>query len=220
MIERIFQRTDGYIEVSLQPDKKYIACQMLYSVGADSERSDWKPASVYPTLDDEFVFNGCDYIWNEAQSSGTVRLCETKQNAIWWNPYINIGSIQAEVQIKVSFITVDGDYEDTGSVSVESGGILYLYDWPQYLGEAGSANPQPGEQKWAISGQGRGSFIWMKHKEQLPSIQVPLPANGTYAIYFGMKNSGIHFLARINDEPFTRLITSGTTDCLNFSNYQ
>ncbi|MDF2659611.1 MAG: hypothetical protein K0Q94_2402, partial [Paenibacillus sp.] len=44
MIERIFQRTDGYIEVSLQPDKKYIACQMLYSVGADSERSDWKPA--------------------------------------------------------------------------------------------------------------------------------------------------------------------------------
>lgn len=220
MIERIFQRTDGYIEVSLRPDKNYIACQMMYSVGTDSDRSDWKPASVYPSLDDEFVLNGCDYLWNEAQSSGTVRLCETKQNAIWWNPYINIGSVQAEVQIKVSFITVDGDYEDTGSVSVQSGGILYLNDWPQYLGEAGSAKPEPGERKWAISGQGRSSFIWMKHREQLPTIQVPLHADGTYDIYFGMKHSGIHFLARINDEPFTRLITSGTTDCLNFSNYQ
>ncbi|RKN82154.1 hypothetical protein [Paenibacillus ginsengarvi] len=220
MIEQMFQRTDGYVQVNLQPKTGYIACQMFYRIETDSEHSDWKPASVYPSLDGEFVLNGCDYIWNEAQASGTVRLCETKQYALWWNPYLNIGSIQAEVQVKLSFITIDGDYEDIGSVSIASEGVLYFNDWPRYLGEGGSYNPQPGEQKWAISGQGHGSFIWMKVKEQHPAIRVPLPADGEYHIYFGMKHSGLHFLARIDDEPYTRLITSGTTDCLNFSNYQ
>ncbi|MDF2720802.1 MAG: hypothetical protein K0Q59_477 [Paenibacillus sp.] len=220
MIERIVQRTDGYVQVDLQPKDGYVACQMFFRTDDDSEQADWRPASVYPTLDDEFVLNGCDYIWNEAQTSGTVRLCETKQHAVWWNPYLNIGSIRTHVQIRMSFVTIDGDYEDTGSVAVDNTQVVYLNDWAQYAGEAGSSDPQPGERKWAITGQGRGSFVWMKHREQLPPIRVPFQADGTYDIYLGMKNSGIHCLARFDDEPYTRLITSGTTDCLHFSNFQ
>jgi hypothetical protein len=219
LITQIAQRTDGYVEVNFEPND-YIACQMFYRLKDDSGRSEWKPASVYPSLEGEFVVNGCDYIWNEAQTSGTVRLSETKLHAVWWNAYLNIGAYEGEAEVKVAFITTDGDYEDHGSISLADQGILYYSDWMQYAGDDGSPNPAAGDGKWAIAGRGRGSYMTMKHREPHPPIRVPLQAEGVYDIYFGTRSSGLHLLARVNEEPFTRLVTGGTTDALHLSNFR
>jgi hypothetical protein len=41
-----------------------------------------------------------------------------------------------------------------------------------------------------------------------------------YDIYFGLKQSGAHFMARIDDGPFSRIITTGNTEDLTASHFK
>lgn len=219
MLERIVQRPDGYVEIRFQERAGYISCQVFYEVEEGQGRR-WRPASLYPALDAEFVLNGCDYLWNEALTSGLVRLSETKEPAVWWNVYLNLGRFEGEIRLKVAFLTKEGCYEDTGGVVVADRGVVYLNRWDDYTGEHASPDPRPGDRKWAIRNDRDGPTIGMKHKEQLPPIRVPLPVSGVYDIYFGLKQSGAHFMARIDDEPFSRIITPGNTESLTASHFK
>jgi hypothetical protein len=55
MIDRIVQRPDGYVELQFQDRSDYISCQVFYEIEAGEEGREWRPASLYPSLDAEFV---------------------------------------------------------------------------------------------------------------------------------------------------------------------
>lgn len=53
-------------------------------------------------------------------TSGIVRLSETKRSAVWWNPYLNLGCFEGEVLLKVTFLTVEGDYEERAALLLQT----------------------------------------------------------------------------------------------------
>lgn len=205
MIEEIRQCADHLVKMVFKDGGDYISCQATFSVDGHT----WEYASLYAALDAEHELDSEDYIWNQAQTLGTVRLYGIPLKEAYWNPYLNIGKYCGIVQLKVEFITAHRAYSETREIELRDLGVVYLDDWEQYLGSQAMEAPKPGEGKWALCRSGAHSYVTMAHKEMLPNINIPLPGNGVYNIYIGLKKKCACFFIRLANRTFARFNTYG-----------
>ncbi len=215
MINSIIQRLDNLIEINFVEKKDYISCQVMYSIN----NIEWNAAAIYPAIESEFLFNGCDFLWSQGQEDGVVRLYNKDDYKIYWNYVLNIPFYIGKVYIKIIFVTEGSIYEDLKDIDIKDVGVLYFADWETYLGKNGSYDPNENENKWHIIKNKPFNYICMKFKTFLPKIKIPVNCEGFYDIYIGMKTGTPKFLIRTENNYFERLICGGLGMSLYKSNF-
>lgn len=218
MINSICQRSDNLIEIKLEEKSDYISCKVMYSI----DNNNWYAASIYPGIDSNFILNGCDLLWIQAQEDGIVRLHNKVDSTIYWNYILNIPGYTGHLYLKVMFLIEKELYEDIKEIDIVDKGVIYLSDWKLYLGENASSNPSENEDKWQIVNSKPFDFVKMKHKKKLPPINIPVCTSvkeGYYDIYIGTKSGSAEFLIRTGNNNPERIITGGTSMSLYKSNY-
>lgn len=203
------QQTDCHlVEVILKPGRDYSACRVQYS----KDGNVWMPASVYADLDPESVLNGNTFLWNEGQTLGTIRLAGIAEPRLYWNPYIQLGEFEGLVKLKVSFLTSENSYEDECGVYVGRKEVVFLADWRNAVERCPDGTPVPADRKWDVVSAMSGSAICWKKKNGEPPLplQIPLPVQGLYDIYFGIAKGGLRCLLKIGEEPFSRFEGNGS----------
>lgn len=214
-IQSVVQTRDNLVEIKLADGSDYISCQ----VTVQTEDGVWSNASLYPELDAEYVLNGCCFLWNQAQTAGTVRLYGRKSPVVYWNPYLDTGMRTGAVELKIVLLTESETIEERVTVQLENTGVRYFDSWDVYLGENGSEGPQHGQGKWKVAKDGAKRTVSMGSREFLPPIRVPLDLAGEYDIYFGFPHGGGRFLAKTGDEPFARFMTPGNSMDLTVNDF-
>lgn len=204
MIRAVGQTGQDLVEIRFTPRADYVACQVEYSL----DGSPWASASLYPDLMPETVLNGCDFLWEQAQTLGTLRLQGRDDLICYWNPYLDVGSAAGSVRLKVIFLTEAGCYEDEAAMVLRSPRCVYLYDWAAYAGAAKDTDILHSS-RWDVVPGPVGAMVGLKTKRWVAPLVVPLPVMGRYRIVFGVARGGLRCLAKLGDEPYARIMANG-----------
>lgn len=205
MIQAVKQTDEDLVEIQFDPRPDYVACQVAYSL----DGAPWVWASLYPDLVPETVLNGCDFLWEQAQTQGTLRLQGRENLCCYWNPYLNVAFATGSVRLKVSFLTEAGCYEDEATIELKPPRCVYLYDWNAYAGAADDADIMKSS-RWDVIPGPVGTMVGLKAKRGVPPLLVPLPVRGRYQIIFGVARGGLRCLAKLGDEPYARIMANGS----------
>lgn len=208
MIAAAVQTDHHLVEIQLKLREHCSSYQIHFSKNGE----DWKPASLYPDLDPETVLNGNTFLWNQAQTLGTVRVDGTSGTRCYWNPYLQLGSYVGSVRLKASFLTSDGGYEDQCDVELRVTDVVFIDDWKQFVLSGPDGVPIPEEERWDVARAMPTSAVFLKRTSgPTPRpLQIPLPVKGLYDIYFGIAKGGLRCLLRIGEEAFSRFEGNGS----------
>ncbi|NJD04686.1 MAG: hypothetical protein FIA99_19275 [Ruminiclostridium sp.] len=215
IIKEIHQNSNDLVEIEIRQQDNLISCQVFYRIGEE----EWKYASIYSTLDKEYELNGNGYLWHQEQSIGTVRLYGRDLKALYWNKYLNVRNYTGPAAVKVIFITTDREYEEVKILTLKNVGVLYLDDWSEILGNECTTDPHDDSGKWLVIKNPKDNYIVRPKDDQSVDIRIPLKTEGKYDIYFGLKNGGAWFLARLQEENFSTVMTQGSGMCQYDCNY-
>ncbi|MBD2861650.1 hypothetical protein [Paenibacillus oceani] len=208
MIESVSQLDSHLVEIVLKPGLAYASCQICYRIAGQP----WKPASLYPDLDPETALNGSAYLWNQAQTVGTVRLQGLAAPRLYWNPYLNVRDYSGAVQLQAFFITAEGSYEEEAALTLDDRGVVFLDDWKPLVAAMPSDSADSAQRAWGVVPSQAGSALCLKGKSgDLPGpLSISLPAAGWYDIYFGIAKGGLRCLLKFGSEPYARFEGNGS----------
>lgn len=208
MIAAAVQTDQHLVEIQLKFRERCSSYQIQFRTNGE----DWRPACLYPDLDPETVLNGNTFLWNQAQTLGTVRVDGASRAKCYWNPFLQLGSYTGNVQLKASFIVSAGDYEDDCELELHMTDVVFIDDWSQFVSNCLAGDPVPEEERWDVVRAMPTSAVCLKRSNgPMPRpLHIPLPVKGLYDIYFGIAKGGLRCLLRIGDEPFSRFEGNGS----------
>lgn len=206
MIESIKQLSNHLVQFRLKPGGDYVAMQIQFSIDGLS----WSPAPLYPDLDPDTTLNGSTFLWNQAQTEGTLRLRNKKDLECYWNPYLKLRTYVGLVQLKIGFITTCDFYEELHELSIEQTEILFLDDWDTYISQSADPDAVSANNKWDVIRATFGNAVGLKSPKSPPPLRIFLPVQGVYDIYFGIATGGLRCKIKLGDESYSRFEGNGS----------
>lgn len=208
MIAAALQTGRHLVEILLKLQERCSSYQIQFSTDGEV----WKPASLYPDLDPETVLNGNTFLWNQAQTIGTVRVGGENGAKCYWNPFLQLGLYVGTVRLKGSFIGHEEGYEHHVDLELGATDVFFIDDWSQIVSYGADGDPVPEKERWDVVQAMPTSAVCLKRTSgAMPRpMQIPLPVQGLYDIYFGIAKGGLRCLLRIGEEAFSRFEGNGS----------